>query len=113
MDHALYDTAFSREWVGLNIGEDTLPDETTILRFIETLGFRHLLEKHNLAQQMLDVDNAVLSKRGLKRRQGTVVDTATNAHCEAGASVSSRAGDGCVCGSGRPRCGQARTGPQH
>lgn len=68
MEEALYDTPMFREFAGLDIGQDTLPDETTILRF------RHLLEKHNLARQMLDVVNAVLVERGLMLRQGTVVD---------------------------------------
>jgi IS5 family transposase len=45
-----------------------LPDETTILRF------RHLLEKHDLAVDMLRVVNDILQAKGLLMRTGTVVD---------------------------------------
>jgi IS5 family transposase len=45
-----------------------LPDETTILRF------RHLLEKHDLAVDMLRVVNDLLQHRGLMLRSGTAVD---------------------------------------
>ncbi len=38
MEEAPYDTAMFREFAGLDMGEDHLPDESTILRF------RHLLE---------------------------------------------------------------------
>jgi IS5 family transposase len=45
-----------------------LPDETTILRF------RHLLEKHDLATDMLRVVNDILQAKGLMMKKGTVVD---------------------------------------
>ena len=68
MEEALYDTPMFREFAGLDVGEDHLPDESTILRF------RHLLEAHNLSLQMLATVNATLSAKGLLLRQGTVVD---------------------------------------
>jgi len=49
-------------------GEDALPDESSILRF------RHRLEKHALAVQLLATVNAVLEDKGLLLRQGTIVD---------------------------------------
>lgn len=46
-----------------------LPAETTILRI------RHLLEKHDLAADMLRVVNDILEAKGLMIKKGTVVDT--------------------------------------
>jgi len=68
MEEALYDTPMFREFVGLDMGEDHLPDESTILRF------RHLLEAHNLSLQILATVNATLMAKGLLLKQGTVVD---------------------------------------
>ena len=68
MEEALYDTPMFREFAGLDIGEDHLPDESTILRF------RHLPEAHNLGIQILATVNATLSAKGLLLTEGTVVD---------------------------------------
>ncbi|QHE77252.1 IS5 family transposase [Hydrogenophaga sp. PBL-H3] len=68
MEEALYDTPMFREFTGLDMGEENLPDESTILRF------RHLLEKNNLSMQMLATVNATLTAKGLLLKQGTVVD---------------------------------------
>jgi IS5 family transposase len=68
MEEALYDTPMFREFSRLDVGEDHLPDESTILRF------RHLLEAHNLSIQILATVNATLSAKGLLLKQGTVVD---------------------------------------
>ena len=61
-----------------------LPDETTIL------NFRHLLEKHNLGQGILDEINAHLESQGLKLREGTIVDATI---IEAPSSTKNRAGE--------------------
>ncbi|NIC40874.1 IS5 family transposase [Aquabacterium sp. A08] len=68
MEEALYDTPMFREFAGLDMGEDHLPDESTILRF------RHLLEAHHLSVQILATVNATLTAKGLLLKQGTVVD---------------------------------------
>ena len=68
MEEALYDTPMFREFAGLDMGEDRLPDESTILRF------RHLLEAHNLSLQILATVNATLMAKGLLLKQGAVVD---------------------------------------
>jgi transposase, IS5 family len=68
MEEALYDMALFREFVGLDAGEDSLPDESTILRF------RHLLEAHSLSLQILATVNATLAAKGLLLKSGTVVD---------------------------------------
>jgi len=68
MEEALYDTPMFREFAGLDMGENKLPDESTILRF------RHLLEEHHLSIQILATVNATLTAKGLLLKQGTVVD---------------------------------------
>ncbi|WP_246637511.1 IS5 family transposase [Burkholderia catarinensis] len=50
------------------MGADRLPDESTILRF------RHLLERHELAAQILATVNSVLAQQGVLLKEGTVVD---------------------------------------
>lgn len=68
MEEALHDVALYREFAKLDGVMARLPDETTILRF------RHLLEKHDLAVDMLRVVNDLLSTKGLMLRSGTAVD---------------------------------------
>lgn len=68
MEEALYDMPMFREFAGLDMGEDHLPDESTILRF------RHLLEAHNLSLQLLATVNATLTAKGLLLKQGTAID---------------------------------------
>jgi len=68
MEEALYDTLMFREFARLDMGEDHLLDESTILRFC------HLLEAHNLSSQILATVNATLTAKGLLLKQGTVVD---------------------------------------
>ena len=67
MEEALHDVPLFREFAGLNY-ETRLPDESTILRF------RHLLEEHKLAPQILQTVNDMLHAKGLLLKVGTVVD---------------------------------------
>ncbi|NJK42330.1 MAG: IS5 family transposase [Aquincola sp.] len=67
MEEALHDTPMFREFASLG-WTTRLPDESTILRF------RHLLEQHKLAAQMLVVINDMLATKGLMLRAGSVVD---------------------------------------
>jgi IS5 family transposase len=67
MEEALYDTPVMRRFSQLG-GLDVIPDETTIL------NFRRLLERHDLARQLLFKVNADLSRKGLSLRGGTIVD---------------------------------------
>jgi len=68
MEEALYDVPLYREFAGLDEGMTRLPDESTILRF------RHLLETHGLAAQMLALINEILSEKGLMLKAGSAVD---------------------------------------
>jgi IS5 family transposase len=52
----------------LRIGMTRLPDESTILRF------RHILETHGLAAQMLALVNEIPSEKGLMLKAGSAVD---------------------------------------
>ena len=67
MEDLLYEAESVRRFVGLNLME-ALPDETTIL------NFRHLLERHQLGQGLLEEINAHLESQGLRLREGTIVD---------------------------------------
>ncbi|HDR9512308.1 TPA: IS5 family transposase, partial [Burkholderia cepacia] len=64
----LHDVPLYREFAGLDNWTVRQPDESTILRF------RHLLEKHKLAAQILALVNDILRDEGLMLRAGTVVD---------------------------------------
>jgi len=68
MEEQLHDVPLYREFAKLDGVTARLPDETTILRF------RHLLERHNLALDMLRVVNDILQAKGMLMRTGTVVD---------------------------------------
>ena len=67
MEEAFFDTPLYREFAQLE-EFGSLPDESTILRF------RHRLEKHKLADQILSVVNELLTKKGLLLKAGTAVD---------------------------------------
>jgi IS5 family transposase len=68
MEEALHDMPVFREFAGLEGWDERLPDESTILRF------RHVLEKHKLAVQILQTVNDLLSAKGVMLKSGTVVD---------------------------------------
>lgn len=68
MEDALYEIESMRRFVGVELNEDAIPDETTILKF------RRLLEQHDLAPQILATVNGYLTEHGLLLRRGTVVD---------------------------------------
>jgi len=65
MEEALHDIPVLRAFAGLDATVEAVPDESTIL------NFRHLLERHNLAVQILAQINALLADRGLLLRPGT------------------------------------------
>ena len=68
MEDALYEVESMRRFAGLELCEDRIPDETTILKF------RHLLEKHALTERLFEAVNAHLQSRGLQVSKGTMVD---------------------------------------
>ena len=68
MEEALIEVPTMRRFAGIDLISDRIPDETTILTF------RHLLEKHELGEQIFEMVKAHLSARGMTMRQGTIVD---------------------------------------
>jgi IS5 family transposase len=68
VEEALYDSAVMRGFVGIDLGREPVPDETTVCKF------RHLLEEHQLGGQMLEGVNLHLQSRGVRITTGTIVD---------------------------------------
>jgi transposase, IS5 family len=67
-EEALYDSRAMRVFVGVDLGQEPVPDETTICKF------RHLMERHNLGDQLFHLVNQYLQENGLKVNRGTIVD---------------------------------------
>src|SRR5438477_4149475 len=67
-EEALYDSSAMRRFVGIDLGCEPVPDETTVCRF------RHLLEEHALGQPLFDEVQQHLAAKGLKVATGTIVD---------------------------------------
>lgn len=67
-EEALYDSRAMRRFVGIDLGEEPVPDETTILKF------RHLLESHNLGERLFELIGQYLKENGMKLSRGTIVD---------------------------------------
>ena len=68
VEDALYDSQALRNFCGIELGVESVPDATTLM------DFRHLLEKHKLPHALLTEVNALLTERGLLMSQGTLVD---------------------------------------
>lgn len=96
MEEALYEIVPLRQFARLPL-TGALPDETTVL------NFRRLLEKHELAPQLLQVVNAHLGSKGLTLREGTIVD-ATIIHAPSSTKNADKARD--------PEMHQTRKGQQ-
>ena len=67
MEDLLYEAESVRRFCGLNLS-GPIPDESTILHF------RHLLERHQLGEALLETINAHLAGQGLRLQAGTIVD---------------------------------------
>jgi IS5 family transposase len=67
-EEALYDSATMRQFVGVDLGREPAPDETTIL------NFRHLLEQHELGRAIFERVHVHLEARGVTIANGTIVD---------------------------------------
>jgi transposase, IS5 family len=68
VEEALYDSAVMRRFVGIDLGHEPVPDETTACKF------RHLLEEHQLGEQILGTVNLHLQAQGVRITTGTIVD---------------------------------------
>ena len=65
-EEALYDSRAMRRFVGIDLGREPVPDETTILKF------RHLLEAHDLGARLFELIGDHLDSAGLQVRTGCV-----------------------------------------
>jgi IS5 family transposase len=68
VEEALYDSAVMRQFVGIDLGCEPVPDESTVCKF------RHLLEEHHLGEQILGQVNLHLQAKGVRITTGTIVD---------------------------------------
>jgi len=68
VEEALYDSSVMRQFAGIDLGREPVPDETTVCKF------RHLLEEHNLGGEMLETVNLHLQAKGVRITTGTIVD---------------------------------------
>ncbi len=67
-EEALYDIHSMRDFAGLDLGQDAVPDETTIL------NFRHFLERHKLTETLFSAVTEYLEEKSLLLRGGTIMD---------------------------------------
>lgn len=86
LEDALYEIESMRRFAGLELADDAMPDETTILKF------RRLLERHELTAKLMNTITDVLEARGLLLKGGTMVD-ATIIHAAPSTKNKSKARD--------------------
>ena len=67
-EDSLYDSAAMRDLVGIDLGNEAAPGETTICKF------RHLIEAKGLSKMMLTAVNDNLKSKGIKIGTGKIVD---------------------------------------
>jgi transposase, IS5 family len=67
-EEALYDSQALRDFVGIDLGREPVPDETTIGKF------RHLMERQHLGDELFQLINDYLQENGMKISRGTIVD---------------------------------------
>ena len=60
-----------RRFVGIDLGAEPAPDETTICKF------RHLMEKRNLGDQFFHLVSQCLKENDLKVNRGIIVDASS------------------------------------
>ena len=81
-EEAQYDSASLRRFVGIDLGRKSVPDATTLFKFLR------LLNEHKLGEALFARVGQELQDRGIKINTGTIVDAS--------------------CASGSPRCGARR-----
>ena len=68
LEDAICDSQTMRDFVGVDLSRERVPDATTLLKF------RRKLEEKTLTEAILQAVNAHLSQQGLLMREGTMVD---------------------------------------
>ncbi len=69
MEDALIDNGAIRPFAGIDLAQDNIPDATTIL------AFPHVVEQHQLAEEIFKTVGQYLREKGMLLREGIVVDT--------------------------------------
>lgn len=70
VEEALYDSRATRAFVGIKLGREPVPGETTILKFL------HLLDAHGLGERLFKLVGEYLGENGFQVSRGTIVDAA-------------------------------------
>lgn len=68
VEEALYDSRAMRAFVGIDLGREPVPDETTLCKF------RHLLEAQQLGKALFEQVHRHLEACGIQISRGTIVD---------------------------------------
>lgn len=68
VEEALYDMPSMRRFARIDLGQERVPDETTICKF------RHLIEERDLGGSIFDAVARYLAENGIAVRNGTIVD---------------------------------------
>jgi IS5 family transposase len=68
LEDAIYDSQALRDFVGIDLSRESVPDATTLLKF------RRLLNDNELTRSLFEEINAHLAEQGLLMRAGTIVD---------------------------------------
>ena len=68
LEDALYDSQALRDFVGIDLSRESVPDATTLLKF------RRLLLANDLTKALFEEINAHLAEQGLLMRAGTIMD---------------------------------------
>lgn len=97
-EESLYDIESMHRFAGLELGEDAIPDETTIL------NFRHLLEKHQLTSDLFEEVKGYLEDKGLLLAGESIVD-ATIIHAPSSTKNKDKQRDSEMCSTKKARPG--------
>lgn len=68
LEDTIYDSQAMRIFVGINLGAESVPDATTLLKF------RHLLEEHKLTKAIFEEVKTMLTEQNIFMKEGTIVD---------------------------------------
>jgi IS5 family transposase len=68
LEDELHESASMRQFVGIDLGVERVPDETTVCKF------RQMLERHSLGERIFALVGQHLQARGMRLSGGTIVD---------------------------------------
>jgi IS5 family transposase len=68
LEDAIYDSQAMRDFIGVDLGGESVPDATTLLKF------RHLLEENELTKVIFEEIGTHLRQKKLMMKEGSIVD---------------------------------------